>query len=726
MIIKHNGEFDLAYRFVTETSHNIFLTGKAGTGKTTFLKYVRKNCPKESVVTAPTGVAAINAHGVTLHSLFQLPFGIILPDAPSEFRDKTKIKNHPLLSRLRYNSNKLDLLRRLELLIIDEASMVASYTVDAIDTILRYVRRKPFYPFGGVQVLFIGDLYQLPPVVKKEDCEILQDYYSSVFFFDSRVLRSNIPVIIELNRIYRQKDLAFIEVLNGIRNNNISEENFRILNGRLKRFFMPGENEEYITLTTHNSQADEINQQRLRNIPGRIHSYQAEIIDEFPENSYPADRDLKLKVGAQVMFLKNDVESKKFFNGKIGTVTGLNEDGIRVKCKDDYNEIKVQRSEWQNIRYKANPDTREITEEVLGSFVQYPLRLAWAITIHKSQGLTFDKVIIDAERAFAKGQVYVALSRCRSLEGLILKTPVSTEFLGAHKDFNNWLKDNMNNMSPDVFAESRNNFILQEIQDIFTWKDWYDELMNLKEFLEENLKETNVEPIKWLTELILMQNEMNRVSEIFKEKITVLNKKNSPAEKNEVLQNRIKDGANYFFGEITEWNEKFINHPLAFGTKRLAGQADELLTGISNIVEEILMKIDMCKNGFILDDYLKNRNSIKINIKRPRSTFSKSLKKNTVEESVKLLRLVKNIKMVSKLRNLTEGTIETHIAKAIKQDLIRIEEVIPLEEARKIAKYFPAKTEEIRLTPIKEMVPEEISYGKLRIVLAWLQKENNG
>ena len=725
MVIKHNGEFDLAYRFVSETNHNIFLTGKAGTGKTTFLKYTRENCPKESIVTAPTGVAAINAHGVTLHSLFQLPFGITLPDPSPGFYGGNKIKNHPLLSRLRYNSNKLDLLNRLELLIIDEASMVASYTVDALDTILRYVRRKPLYPFGGVQVLLIGDLYQLPPVVKKEDWEILQDYYSSVFFFDSLVMRNDIPVIIELKKIYRQKDPVFIEVLNGIRNNNISDENSRILNCRLKRHFIPENNEEYITLTTHNSQADEINQQRLRNIPGRSHTYRAEIIDEFPENSYPAERDLNLKVGAQVMFLKNDLESRKFFNGKIGTVTELNEDGIKVKCKDDYNEIKVQKSEWQNIRYKADPDTREITEEVLGSFIQYPLRLAWAITIHKSQGLTFDKVIIDAERAFAKGQVYVALSRCRSLEGLILKTPVSKEFLGAHDDFNKWLKDNINNMSSELFAESRNNFIMQEIQDIFTWKDWHHELTDLKQFLEENLKEINSEPFKWLTELLQIQNELFTVSEKFKEKIIRLNNKNSSVEKNEILQNRISDGANYFFREITEWNEKFVNHPLAFGTKRVSGIADELLTGICSIIEDILLKINMCKNGFILDDYLKNRKLNKLSLKRPRSTFSKSSKQNTVEESVKLFRLAKNIKMVAELRNLTEGTIEGHIAKAIRQDLMKIDEVIPLEEAKKIAGYFPSDIEEIRLTPIKEKVPEEVSYGMLRIVLAWLQKEYN-
>ncbi len=361
MGIKLTREFELAYRFITETSENIFLTGKAGTGKTTFLKFLRQNSLKKSVVAAPTGVAAINAQGVTLHSLFQLPLGIIVPEATSLHYRQGRIKDHPLLSKIRYNKDKLNLLRNMDLLIIDEASMVASYIVDAVDTILRYIRRTPYNPFGGVQVLFIGDLHQLPPVVKSDDWIILQKFYSSVFFFDSLVLRDNLPVIIELKEIFRQKDSRFIDILNGIRNNDISEENFKVLNSRLKRFFMPGRDEEYITLTTHNEQSDEINHQKLKQIKTPGHIYRADIEDEFPENSYPADKYLKLKVGAQVMFLKNDNEGRRYFNGKIGIVTELEDDFIKVKCKDDLNEIKVKKCGWQNIRYKVNPDSREIT-----------------------------------------------------------------------------------------------------------------------------------------------------------------------------------------------------------------------------------------------------------------------------------------------------------------------------------------------------------------------------
>ncbi|MEJ2618020.1 MAG: AAA family ATPase, partial [Ignavibacteriaceae bacterium] len=363
MIIKHTGEFELAFQFIKETNKNIFLTGKAGTGKTTFLKYLRENSVKKSVVAAPTGVAAINAHGVTLHSLFQLPFGIILPEK-SLFEDISSVKNHPLLSRIHYNKEKINLLRSIELLIIDEASMVASYTVDAIDTILRHIRRIPNQPFGGVQVLFIGDLYQL-----------------------------------ELKEIFRQKDDKFIEILNGIRNNNITEENFHLLNSKINRSFSPKDHEEYITLTTHNHQADDINKRKLSSIPERAYFFHSEVINDFPEHLFPAENELKLKTGSQVMFLKNDTEGKQYFNGKLGIVTELEEHRIKVKCKNDPDEIEVKRSEWQNINYKIEPETNEITEEVLGSFIQYPLRLAWAITIHKSQGLTFDRVIIDAAKA---------------------------------------------------------------------------------------------------------------------------------------------------------------------------------------------------------------------------------------------------------------------------------------------------------------------------------------
>ena len=727
MILKHTGEFDLAYRFVNETNKNIFLTGKAGTGKTTFLKYIRETCLKKSVVAAPTGVAAINARGVTLHSLFQLPFGIIIPELDLIGTANITAKYHPLLSKIRYNKEKLNLLWSIDLLIIDEASMVASYTVDAIDSILRYVRRKPEQSFGGVQILFIGDLYQLPPVVKKEEWEILQQYYSSIFFFDSFVLRDNIPVIIELKEIFRQKDDKFIEILNGIRDNNISEGNFKLLNSRLKRNFLPLYNEEYITLTTHNYQSDEINQKKLSGIHEHSNIFYAEVTGEFPEHTFPAEKELRLKTGAQVMFLKNDNEGKKYFNGKIGIVTELDEGYIKVKCQDDLYEIEVKKSQWENIKYQIDPETKVITEEVLGTFIQYPLRLAWAITIHKSQGLTFNKVIIDAARAFTAGQVYVALSRCTSLEGLILKSPVYRNFLGAHKDFKEWENKNWDTNLLQLFTVARQDFILEELTNIFTWKNFYYEIKALNELLQENQTNINDESIPWIRKLIDKQKELNEITDKFKQTIIKLNKRNSFMEENELLQQRIKDGANYFYNELIKWIDCFYNHPLSIDTKKLSRKVDSKLEEIDLIIAEILQRIEYCKNGFLPDDYLKNMRSFNTEIdtessKKIKSTYRKKIKQNTVLETIEYLHKGKNIEQIAFERNLTVGTIESHIAKAIKQDLLQLEEVMSIEEARNIAKHFPGNLDEFRLAPIKEKLPPEISYGKLRMVLAWLQK----
>ena len=729
MKIDRTEEFDLAYRFITETNQNIFLTGRAGTGKTTFLKYLRKNSIKKMLVAAPTGVAAVNAQGVTLHSLFQLPLGIILPRPETFNLSKDTVKNHPLLSRIHYSKEKLNLLSSMELLIIDEASMLASYIVDAIDIILRYIKRKPEEPFGGVQILFIGDLNQLPPVVKNEEWEILNEYYSSIFFFDSIVLSENVPVLIELKNIYRQRDDSFIGILNGIRNNDISEEKFNLLNSRLIRNFTQEEGEGFITLTTHNYQADEINKIKLKNLSSREYIFNAEITDEFPENILPAEKELVLKKGAQVMFLKNDTEGRQYFNGKIGTVIELDWDGIKVFCKEDQQNIIVKKSEWQNIRFKVDPETREIKEEVLGSFIQYPLRLAWAITIHKSQGLTFDIVIINAERAFAAGQVYVALSRCTSLEGLVLSAPVKKSSLISHREPNEWQSKIKRINLHKRFIEARQNYILQELQNIFTLEKWYYTLKDLKEFLEENQSDLPAESLSWFEELMNKQRRIYETLEKFKEILNRISSGNPDVERNDQLQKRIKDAAHYFSNEIELWKNSFNNHPLKVQTKKLSRKADKLLNEINIILSDVLSSLQYCKNGFILEEYLKNKNNLRLpsvetgSVIKSSYTKDKSLKTDTVQETVKLFKQGKSIEQVAVERNLVVSTIEGHIARAIKQDLIRIDEVMSMIEAKKIAEYFSQDLVDIRLSSIKEIVPQDISYGKLRIVLAWLEKE---
>ncbi len=421
--IERNEVFDLAYRFVTETSENIFLTGKAGTGKTTFLKYLNENCSKNIIVAAPTGVAAINAGGVTLHSLFQLPFHPFLPTAGNKSE---------LLGKMKFNRQRQDLLRKMELLVIDEISMVRCDTMDAIDTILKSVRRKYDIPFGGVQLLCIGDLYQLPPVAQRHEWNILQEYYSSPFFFDSNVIREQMPLLIELTTIYRQKEDSFVNLLNKVRNNNMDADDFKDLHLRYQPDFRPSIEEKYITLTSHNNQADLINSRELNKLLAASVTYEAIVEEDFPVNNYPAEGSLILKTGAQVMFLKNDVISKRYFNGKIGVVKSLKSDEIIVTC--DGEDIFVPQETWENSRYTLNRSDGKLEQETLGTFTQFPLRLAWAITIHKSQGLTFEKVMIDAGAAFSSGQVYVALSRCTSLDGIVLLSKIPSAAIYSNEN----------------------------------------------------------------------------------------------------------------------------------------------------------------------------------------------------------------------------------------------------------------------------------------------------
>ncbi|MBK9336630.1 MAG: AAA family ATPase [Lewinellaceae bacterium] len=412
--LQSNPQLELAFDYVANTNKNIFLTGKAGTGKTTFLHRIKNDMVKRAVVVAPTGVAAINAGGMTIHSFFQLPFGLHLP---GNTRDPARQR--------KFAGEKIRLIQSLDLLIIDEISMVRADLLDAIDEVLRRYR-DPYKPFGGVQLLLIGDLHQLPPIVKDDEWLLLREHYQTPYFFSSQALQKTGPVVVELKHIYRQSDDVFIDLLNKVRDNKMDADVLAALNSRFVADFRPGEEDAYITLSTHNATAHDINAQKLASIPQTAQVFRATIQGDFPTHAYPTDEVLELKIGAQVMFVKNDMaREKRYYNGKIGQITRINDGTIYVRCPNETHEISVAPVDWENVKYTLNEQTKEVGEQVLGTFAQYPLKLAWAITIHKSQGLTFERVILDAQAAFAHGQVYVALSRCKSFEGIVLRSKIA-------------------------------------------------------------------------------------------------------------------------------------------------------------------------------------------------------------------------------------------------------------------------------------------------------------
>ena len=606
--IERNEIFDLAFRFVTETSENIFLTGKAGTGKTTFLKYLNENCSKNIVVAAPTGVAAINAGGVTLHSLFQLPFHPFLP---------TKYNKDELLAKIRFNKQRQQLLRKVELLVIDEISMVRCDTMDAIDTILKSVRRRYDVPFGGVQLLCIGDLHQLPPVAQRHEWEILQEYYPSSFFFDSMVIKEQMPLLIELNKIYRQKEDSFVALLNKVRNNHMTAGDFEDLHVRYNPSFRPAINENFITLTSHNNQADQINARELQKLLSPSHIYEAIIENDFPENSYPAEGSLILKAGAQVMFLKNDTVLKRYFNGKIGIVKALFKEEILVEC--DGATIAVSRETWENTRYVLDRTDGKLQQETLGSFTQFPLRLAWAITIHKSQGLTFEKVMIDAGAAFSSGQVYVALSRCTSLEGIILLSKIPSAAIYSNDSVIKGQQALTHKGSlAERFNGARQIFTQQLLEEIFSFDEIDVAVNTLSYHINEHKDKLNNDGIKWIENLKSDFSADKKVGLKFIAQVATLMKEEPVIEKNEALQKRINAAANHFESKLTVYKQSIQNHPLITESRETANAINEYLNRLIVSVSVTNYFLEYCKEPFSVASFLQH----KLKFAQPRFNLS--------------------------------------------------------------------------------------------------------
>ncbi len=619
--IEKNEMFELAYRFVTETGENIFLTGKAGTGKTTFLKYLRDNCTKNMIVAAPTGVAAINAGGVTLHSLFQLPFHPFLP---------TINNKEELLKKMKYNNQRSQLLRKMEILVIDEISMVRCDVMDAIDTLLKNVRRNYNTPFGGVQLLCIGDLHQLPPVAQNHEWNILQEYYASPFFFDSLAVKEQQPVLIELNKIYRQKEQSFVDLLNSVRMNNMTADDFGMLNDRYIAAFRPLYDEKYITLTSHNNQANIINNSEIEKLNTSPFIYKADVENDFPESMYPADPSLLLKVGAQVMFLKNDPVEKRYFNGKIGVVTKLEAEKIVVKC--DAVEINVSKDTWENSKYNLNRVDGKLEQQVVGVFTQYPLRLAWAITIHKSQGLTFDKVMIDAASAFSSGQVYVALSRCTSLGGIVLLNKIPQTAIKDNEQVNRGQQNLTHNGSlAHRFEGARQVYTQQLLEETFAFYDVEDALLQLRFHIDAESGKLNNGAREWIANLLHEFTLVKTHGQTFVRQINTLLKEDPIAEKNEPLQSRINAAANHFLVKFNSFIDVVKNQPMITEHTDTSKIINEHLLSVANALHAAEYNLQYCKNPFSVTSYLQH----KLNYAQTKFNLSvyASSKRNTTTDS---------------------------------------------------------------------------------------------
>ncbi len=610
-----NKELLLAQEFVSFTNRNIFLTGKAGTGKTTFLRNLKTFCPKRMIVVAPTGVAAINAGGVTIHSFFQLPFSPFIQGFSQASNSKNESDSQASYS-FKLSRNKIKIIRSLDLLVIDEISMVRADLLDAVNEVLKKYRRSN-KPFGGVQLLMIGDLHQLAPVVKEDEWLMLKDYYNSAFFFSSIALQKTDFVSIELKHIYRQSDKIFINLLGEIRNNKLTQDSIELLNSRYIPNFRPDENHGYITLTTHNATAQLINDNKLADIKLKSKIFNANVKNDFPEYLYPTEKELELKVGAQVMFIKNDSSlEKRYYNGKIAIITEFGKDFIIVEADDE--EIFVKTEKWENVKYSLNESTKEIDEEVIGSFEQFPLKLAWAITVHKSQGLTFEKAVIDVNAAFAFGQVYVALSRCKSLEGLVLISKIPPSAIKTDSTISEFNKNAEEN-APDAEKLNSSKLIYQQnlIYEQFDFQTIKKNYFFIRKVYNENISKFGDGFVNMFEEISKRsQAEIFEVNDKFNLQLNYLFQSKILPEESDLIIDRISKASKYFIEKINDiFVSKFTSSYFDCDNKEINNEIDKAIEKFELELKIKLASMEVSSVKFDTVKYLRTVANTEIDFK---------------------------------------------------------------------------------------------------------------
>jgi hypothetical protein len=711
-----NNIFQLATDFVNNTGRHLFLTGKAGTGKTTFLKHIQATSSKNCIVVAPTGVAAINAGGVTMHSFFQLPLGPFIPIGHKGFQtEQGGTDIHSLFRNMRINNTKRKLMQELELLIIEEVSMVRADMLDAMDTILRHYRRQPLTPFGGVQVLFIGDMYQLPPVTVEHEWQLLSQYYASPFFFDALVIQQAPPLYIELKKIYRQNEQLFIDVLNRVRNNNTTEDDLILLNKKFKQDFSPAKEDKYITLCTHNNRADQINNNELQKLSNKAFTFKGELTGEFNDKALPAEMMLQLKEGAQVMFIKNDKgEARRFYNGKLGTVTKISSEKITVALAGSDEEVVLEKETWRNIRYKLNDTQTEIEEEELGTFKQYPVRLAWAITIHKSQGLTFEKAIIDAAQSFAAGQVYVALSRCTSLDGLVLYSRILPQSINTdYRVIEFAQREAGYDHLQQLLGVERKVFEASRLKKLFDWNKIITAIENWHEDLPHKKIEQQPDAIILATDMLEKALQQQKTAIKFQRQLDAI----IAGIEAEDYQQKLSERMNKAIGHFTKALHNELAEPLTYHMKQVAKQKKVkqymvVLTDLQNLLWNKLEDIWQASyNNTKFSSGLPEYNRKTISYKPP----PKPMPGGTRLETLKQFNDGRSIEEIALVRNFAISTIEGHLAECIGKGEITLERVMAPNRIDKILPLVE-RLGYTSLNPVKQELGNDYSYAEIRMV----------